>query len=150
MKLRGSETRNLPHSVRIVIYLSYGLSSLAAKCTHGVRSQGETITMSVKSVLLASTIVAGSFALGMSARASTLLLAAGGGGGAADANSNGGDALITNAGGNGGGPDGGAGGVGGLGGGAGGGTPAPGGGMTETFAQLDELLVTLSASAGQS
>ena len=58
--------------------------------------------MSVKSVLLASTIVAGSFALGMSARASTLLLAAGGGGGAADANFNGGDALITNAGGNGG------------------------------------------------
>jgi hypothetical protein len=35
--------------------------------------------MSVKSVLLASTVVAGCFALGMSARASTLLLAAGGG-----------------------------------------------------------------------
>jgi hypothetical protein len=86
------------------------------------------VTMSVKSVLLASAIVAGSFALGMSARATTLLLAAGGGGGAADANFNGGDALITTAGGNGGGPNGGAGGIDGLGGGAGGGTPAPGGG----------------------
>ena len=86
------------------------------------------VTMSVKSVLLASAIVAGSFALGMSARATTLLLAAGGGGGAADANFNGGDALITTAGGNGGGPNGGAGGIDGLGGGAGGGTPATGGG----------------------
>jgi hypothetical protein len=91
-------------------------------------AQGVKVTMSIKSVLLASAIVAGSFALGMSARASTLLLAAGGGGGAADANFNGGDAQITTAGGNGGGPNGGAGGVGGLGGGAGGGTPAPGGG----------------------
>jgi hypothetical protein len=82
--------------------------------------------MSLKTVLFASTILAGSIATAMSAHAATLLLAAGGGGGGTSSGFDGGDALITISGESGGGTHGGAGGASGLGG--DGGTQSLGGG----------------------
>jgi PEP-CTERM motif len=82
--------------------------------------------MSLKSVLVASTFLAGSLATAMSAHAATVLLAAGGGGGGTSSGFDGLDALIATSGESGGGTHGGAGGASGLGG--DGGTQSLGGG----------------------